>query len=239
MCVNSFLFADDLFILSVSLSDMKYLLDSCVKCMDSLGMEINTRKTACIRIGPRHNAPVANLVLNGTPLTWNQDLSYLGLVVCSAKKFTVNQQKLKQKFFRSLNGIFGKIGVKSAPQVVLSLIELCCLPALLYASECVMWNASMIKALKYLCSCIYKLFSTYDISTATYCQYYMGQLPVELRIVARKLKFLHAIKNCNSFVLHSLLFNDSEEVSMKAKYGINNCDNWKHSLWKYFEAKLV
>ena len=123
---------------------------------------------------------------------------------------------------------------------MLSLIELCCLPALLYASECVILNASMIKSFEntYV-NAYFKLFSTFDMSTVAYCQYYMGQLPVELRIVARKLKILHAIKNCNNLVLRMLLFNDSEETSMKATSGINNCDNWKHSLWKYFEAKLV
>src|SRR6478609_6550240 len=85
----------------------------------------------------------------------------------------------------------------------------------------------------------FKLYSTFDMSTVAYCQYYMGQLPVELRIVAGKLKFLQAIKNCNNLVLRMLLFDDSEETSIKATYEINNCDNWKHSLWKYFETKLL
>jgi len=92
-----------------------------------------------------------------------------------SKKITVSQQKLKQKFYRRLKGIFGKIGVKSAPQVVLSLIELCCLPALLYASECVILNASMIKSFENTYAhAYYKLFSTYDMSTVAYCQYYLG-----------------------------------------------------------------
>ena len=104
ICMNSFMYADDLIILAISLSDLEYLLNLCVGVFKTLGMEINTKKTSCIRIGPRHNVSISNVFLNGQILLWNQELNYLGIVLCSAKKFTVNQQKCKQKFFKSING---------------------------------------------------------------------------------------------------------------------------------------
>ena len=148
ICMNSFMYADDLIILAISLSDLEYLLNLCVGVFKTLGMEINTKKTSCIRIGPRHNVSISNVFLNGQILLWNQELNYLGIVLCSAKKFTVNQQKCKQKFFKSINGIFGKVGLNSSLPVLSSLIETCCLPSLLYASECLTWNASMLRGCK-------------------------------------------------------------------------------------------
>ena len=135
-------------------------------------MQINTSKTACIRIGARHHAPVANISINNSTLTWNQELNYLGIVIASSKRFTVNQQKLKQKFFRNLNAILGKVGVKSSLCVLSSLVEKCCIPCLLYGSESVKWNSSMMKSCENAyAQFFYKVFHTFDKSIVASCQF--------------------------------------------------------------------
>ena len=183
----------------------------------------------------------SNVFLNGQILLWNQELNYLGIVLCSAKKFTVNQQKCKQKFFKSINGIFGKVGLNSSLPVLSSLIETCCLPSLLYASECLTWNASMLRGCKNAYAHVFFiLFHTYDMSTIAYCQYYMGVMPVELKVASRKLKFLSNLKSVDNSILRTLLMKDSELHDLKIKYDIvNNSCKWNDALKKYFENKLM
>ena len=160
------------------------------------------------------------------------------MVICSANKFTVNLQKLRQKFFRNRNGIFGKVEVKSSLTVLSSLVETCCTPALLYASECIVWNKTMIKVFESAYShMFFKLFNTFDMSTVAQCQYYMGILPIELKIIARKLSFLHSINASENLLLRAMDPNNSELESVKRNYRISNA-SWNISLWNYFKDSL-
>jgi len=52
------------------------------------------------------------------------------------------QGKVAEFFFRSLNAIFGKIGVASATNMTLSLVDTFCIPVLLYELETVNLNVS-------------------------------------------------------------------------------------------------
>jgi len=83
----------------------------------------------------------------------------------------------------------------------------------------------------------FKLFHTFDRSTVAHCQYYMGQLPIELKIVMRKLKFFQQIKRSQNCTLKALSLNDNEINSITCKYGMGK-ESWKLSMWKYFETNL-
>ena len=97
-------------------------MNLCVKEFRNIGMEINVKKSACIRIGKRHNIIPSAITIDNVDLAWKQEIKYLGIFITSAKLFTVNLQNTRHKYFRALNGIFGKIGVNSSPDVTLSLI---------------------------------------------------------------------------------------------------------------------
>ena len=86
-------------------------------------MQINTAKTGCLRIGARHAVFCEPITMEDTPLKWFQEMKYLGIVLASAKRLTINFQSMKQKFFRALNGIFGKIGLKAFTAVLCSLLN--------------------------------------------------------------------------------------------------------------------
>ena len=58
VCCNSFMYADDLILLSISLTEMQRLIDICVADCKVIGMEINSRKSACMRIGSRRDIRV-------------------------------------------------------------------------------------------------------------------------------------------------------------------------------------
>ena len=55
MCFNSFMFADDLILLAISVCDMQKMVELCKTELDWLDMRINTDKSSCIRIGKRFN----------------------------------------------------------------------------------------------------------------------------------------------------------------------------------------
>ena len=112
----------------------------------------------------------------------------------SAKKFKINLQNRKQNFFRALNAIFGKIGGSASTSVVISLVESYCVSVLLYGSDCVELNKSMLQSLENAYSQLYsKLFHTFNKNIIRQCQFYSGQMPIELKIASRRFNFLKKI----------------------------------------------
>ena len=83
----------------------------------------------------------------------------------------------------------------------------------------------------------FKLFNTFDMSTVAQCQYYMGILPIKLKIIARKLSFLHSINASENLLLRAMDPNNSELESVKRNYRITNA-SWNISLWNYFKDSL-
>jgi len=57
-----------LILLSISLTQLQQLIDLWASELDVCGLSVNVLKTACIRIGPRFEAPLADIVLNGASL---------------------------------------------------------------------------------------------------------------------------------------------------------------------------
>ena len=62
-CVNSIMYADDLILLSASVSDLQNLVDLCVIEFDQIGLEINVGKSSRVRIGQRHVAVVSPITI--------------------------------------------------------------------------------------------------------------------------------------------------------------------------------
>ena len=164
----------------------------------------------------------------------------------SGKKFTVNLQDLKQKFFRSLNAIFGKVGCKTSPLVLSSLIETQCVPILLYARECFLWKQSMYASIENAYSQAFmKIFNTFDKKIVLQCEYFMGVLPIELKLVLKQLKFLFDLKYINNSVIFILHKNSLDYSNLIAKYCKSLIDNktnrlpsWRSAIWEYFQGSL-
>ena len=52
-CYNSFMYADDLILLSISVSDLQNMIDICASVCDNLDLPINLKKCQCISIEPK------------------------------------------------------------------------------------------------------------------------------------------------------------------------------------------
>ena len=209
-----------------------------------IGLEINLTKTSCIRIGPRHDCDAVPITIEQKPLKWVKEIKYLGLRLVSAKKFTVNLQESRQNYIRALNGVIGKVGTESSPLVLSSLIESFCVPVLTYGAESIVWSKSMLNSCEQAYSQAYfKMFKTYDKAIIKQCQYYIGQLPIEYKIMCRKLHFINQLKNSMNSICMSLVKNNSEILCICSNYNIpaNHCYNvkyYKTLLWQTFEREL-
>ena len=240
-CFNSIMYADDLILMSISIHQMQEMVDICVKAFEAIGMNINIRKSGCIRIGERHNIAVQPIIIDNLPLSQVVEVRYLGIIILAARKFTFNLQNVKQKFFRALNGIFGKVGLNTSLDVLCSLIESQCVPILLFAAESLKWSNKTLKSIENAYNQVFfKIFQTFDKELVKQCQYNLGYLPMRLLLDVRKLNFLTKLNNMSHYVMHKLVSKtDDEYLDLCQKYNFvmnPKCFNFKHVMWRYFES---
>ena len=190
------MYADDLILLTISIRDLQCLVNICLKEFALIGMNINSAKSCCLRIGPRHNVEVVCIAVNDVEIQWCKELRYLGLFITFARKFNVNLQNARHKFFSSLNGIFGKVGLNTSRVLLWSLINSFCVPILMYGLESVIINTKTKNSLENAYS---RSLYENDLRRLTriiisICQFNMGYLPIELQLVLKQLKFLIGVK---------------------------------------------
>ena len=118
----------------------------------------------------RHTVQIKDIVVNNCVLSRCQEVNYLAVTITSAKYFKLNLQNARHNFFRAVNTIFGRVGLNSSLVTLCSLIDHCCLPILLYASESVNWNKSTLQSFEnaYL-QVFFKIFNTSDKNTQQCC----------------------------------------------------------------------
>ena len=94
------LYADDILLMSHSISTLQTLLTTCENELDTIGMAINTRKSCCIRVGPRHNIPCAAINTNdGSKLLWSEVISWH--FHCSMRLFSMQYRLCQAQFLSS------------------------------------------------------------------------------------------------------------------------------------------
>ena len=67
-CLNSFMFADDLILLSITVIDLQKLVNSCNDVAVDLDLTINTAKSHCMKIGSSVKSLCCNIVVNNQSL---------------------------------------------------------------------------------------------------------------------------------------------------------------------------
>jgi hypothetical protein len=185
------MYADDLLLMAVSVSDLQAMVDICLFEFESIDMVINTKKSICMRIGYRRGVPVSNIRVLNQSLDWASELLYLGVSLVSAKIPKCNLQRVRQKYFRALNGIFGKIGTRSSVAVTLSLINSFCIPVLTYGLDALKLNQSGYNTLESAYSAAFaKIFGSFDANVIRDCQFYCGALPLCFQIDLKRMNFL-------------------------------------------------
>ncbi len=191
--VNSFvvLYADDILLISSSVSVLQTMLVACEIELDWLNMGINHKKSTCIRIGPRCDMmPSPICTRSGQTLLWDTMIKYLGVVILRSRKFKCSFNESKKSFYRALNAILGRVGAIASEEVVIHLVSCKCLPILLYGTESCPLNKTQLASFDFVFTrFLMKLFRTIDKNVISVCiNFFEISLPSAL-IAMRKAKF--------------------------------------------------
>src|SRR6267154_1256095 len=155
-----------------------------------------------------------------------------------------NLQSVRHKYFRSLNGVFGKIGARSPINVSLSLINAFCVPILTYGMDAFNATRTMYNVLDAAYSTVFfKIFNISDKHVIRQCQLYCGCLPISYVIDKQRMSFLWKFQNIPNYCM-SVLFNTCGRRQLELllnKYNLNvtYCGQIKSQMWSHFANSCV
>ena len=185
------MYADDLVLVSASIFKLQLMINVCLEEFNSLDLEINVKKSACIRIGKNFHSNCSLMSINNNSIAWSNNFKYLGVVFNSGKKVLTDLKSSRSKFFRSFNSIYSRIS-RANESVIVSLLKSCCIPILMYSVEAIDLNKTEVNRLQNPVSLAFgKIFKTFDDNnTISSCMFYMNCLPLNYEyIYAEKLIF--------------------------------------------------
>jgi len=84
------MYADDLLLLSASVTGLQELINMCVSSSKDLCLTFNENKSYCIVVGPRNYDKLAEVCVDGNALKWTNSIRYLGVDTKSGNVFSVN-----------------------------------------------------------------------------------------------------------------------------------------------------
>ena len=198
------MYADDILLLAtsvVALQELLYVLEN-VLCENDLS--INTKKSVCTRIGPRCRSECCDIVsINGNALQWVDTVRYLGIYFVRARLFKCNFDNAKISFYRAFNAVFGRLGRSASEDIVLHLVNMKCLPCLLYGLDACPLTKSDVRSLEYTCNrVLMKIFQTRSLDVIHECRRYFNVFNMKDLIDRRKAKFLNKFSASESVVCH-------------------------------------
>jgi Reverse transcriptase (RNA-dependent DNA polymerase) len=120
ICSSIFLYADDILLLSPTVTGLQILLSVCEKEIVYLDMRINVKKSSCIRFGYRYDAQCRDLeTLGGSNLKWVDKCCYLAVYFASGRTFRCCYEHAKSNFVHAFNSIFGKVARTACEEMVI------------------------------------------------------------------------------------------------------------------------
>jgi Reverse transcriptase (RNA-dependent DNA polymerase) len=101
LTVAAYSYADDILLLSPSITGLQLLLKACEKELDNIDMRINVKKSSCIsRFGNRYNSPCAEIVSSHEgAIKWSDCCRYLGIHFAADRTFRCNLDDAKARYF--------------------------------------------------------------------------------------------------------------------------------------------
>ena len=244
-CCNSYMYADDLILLSITVTDLQRLLDMCNSLFTDLDLPINISKCHCLRIGPRCNLECRDLTINGNNICWVDEIKFLGVTVSKDKAFKCNWESAKKKFYCNTNVILGRMGTAAPVNVLLRLMDSQSVPHLLYGISATTLSSKDIKSFSYAYNSVFaKMFHSYDSNVLINCQYFSGSLPFNYLYDYHRYNFLSKLYNTNGIKDKSEIdvFDIADFQALQLKYQLQTTDSKKHvkyKIWSYFENTFL
>ena len=106
---NTFCYADDILLCSLTASGLQKLLDAAVARISSLGLRFNPEKTKCVIYGPKSQVHRPDWMIEEKRLSIVSSIPYLGVILdgennWSGAKHVDNRIAAAQKAFYGLQG---------------------------------------------------------------------------------------------------------------------------------------
>src|SRR5579872_3108518 len=96
--VGCIVYADDIVLLSQSVSCMQKMLNICDLYATEFDVKFNSSKSVALKIGPRYLATCASLSLCNKALCYVTEVKYLGMTIVTKRNFTVILTRLRNFF---------------------------------------------------------------------------------------------------------------------------------------------
>ena len=107
------MYADDILLLSQSVTCMQNMLDICSIVSKTLDLKFNVKKSAVLRVGKRFNVKCCNLLLDSQVIPCAEEIKYLDIIIKSETVFNRSFSSAKIKFYRCFNAIYSKASFAS------------------------------------------------------------------------------------------------------------------------------
>ena len=220
------LYADDIILLSQSVTTMQKMLDICSQYAIEMDVKFNTGKSVAMRIGPRCNNLCESLQLSDNDLLYVDTIKYLGVYIKKAKKFCCTYEHCKLKFFRSFNAVYSRCKGINSELPCLELFKSFCLPVIMYAVEATWPSKTNINMLDNLINlAVKKIFNMKDYDMLATIRNNIGLHTVAQACDRKKLTFINKFvavpMKQNNTILH-MCFHDDVQPLFEA-YSLTLC----------------
>ena len=129
------MYADDLLLMSISITDLQKMVDLCISEFTNIDMQINVKTSLCIWIGNIHKADVNNIIIINQSIAWKNELHYLGVIFFIFKCSEMQSANSQDKIFSVHISLFSKVSSRASHTILLSLIDSYYIPLLSYGVE--------------------------------------------------------------------------------------------------------
>jgi len=211
------LYADDLILMSPSVCDLQKLVNLCVDEFSNCDMCIHASKCAVLRFGPRYSKQCAQICIQGSPGAYCDKTKYLGVMLRSSVKFSVDLSYMKTKFYRAFNSLFHKSSKLRDEVVTLQLVSAYCKPHLLYATECLGLSVTQMRSLRNAWQCAVSHVFNVSGSAVQFICSVTDNSSLDIVITNKRIKFLDNLLSSHHVILHTLYMHVGRHESLCLK----------------------
>ena len=206
MYFSAFMYADDLVLLSPSVSELQAMIQICCNELSEVGLEVNNKKSCCLRFGRKHFVNGPNMLTPFGDILWTRQTKYLGLTLVAGNRLKISFEDTKCKFYASFNSLYSKLGARNDPSVSVHLLQTIAMPILTYAVESLNLNKTELSSLDFTLSrALYKIFKVSDKYNMKYCMDMFGVYNISELYSKRRSVFIDKIRKCENIAVKLLL----------------------------------
>jgi len=206
MFLGCLLYADDIILLSSSVTGLQEMLDRCYDIACSASLQFNIHKCHCIDVGKTYKAKISPMLLGGHIIEWCEHIKYLGIHFVSGKHIKFDINPVKRSFYAACNSVFSH-GHDVDELALLTSQEAHSLSVLLYASPALTFQCKEISELSACWNSVIRRIFEYQRSESVEAVIHgLGRVNVKLfQLLLHRVKFYKRLY-LKSDLLHNVFW---------------------------------